>query len=57
MERFNRTIRGYDPDEVNEFLDKVINKVEEMVNEAKVKDEQLEEYRKRTADYESLQQK
>lgn len=33
MEKFNRTLRGYDPDEVNKFLDKVINQVEEMVNE------------------------
>lgn len=33
MEKFNRTLRGYDPDEVNKFLDKIINQVEEMVNE------------------------
>ena len=25
MERFNRTLRGYDPEEVNVFLDKVID--------------------------------
>ncbi len=31
MEKFTRTIRGYDPDEVNEFLDQVIKKVEKMV--------------------------
>ena len=30
MERFNRTLRGYDPEEVNVFLDKVIGKVETM---------------------------
>ncbi|MEG0026439.1 MAG: DivIVA domain-containing protein [Bacilli bacterium] len=33
MEKFNRTLRGYDPDEVNNFLDKVISQVEEMVSE------------------------
>lgn len=33
MEKFNRALRGYDPDEVNEFLDKIINQVEDMVNE------------------------
>ena len=32
MEKFSRTMRGYDPEEVNNFLDKVINQVETMVN-------------------------
>ena len=31
MEKFSRVLRGYDPDEVNSFLDKVIAKVEAMV--------------------------
>ena len=31
MEKFKRTVRGYDPEEVNAFLDKVIAKVESMV--------------------------
>ena len=47
MEKFNRTIRGYDPEEVNSFLDKVISQVEVMVNELKEKDTriaQLETY-------------
>lgn len=39
MEKFNRTLRGYDPDEVNEFLDKIIGRVETMVQELKKKDE------------------
>ena len=38
MERFNRALRGYDPDEVNEFLDKIIGRVETMVQEIKKKD-------------------
>ena len=33
MEKFNRALRGYDPDEVNQFLDKIISQVEDMVNE------------------------
>ncbi len=41
MEKFNRTIRGYDPEEVNNFLDKVISQVEVMVNELKEKDTQI----------------
>ena len=47
MEKFNRTIRGYDPDEVNKFLDRVISQVEVMVSELKEKDTriaQLESY-------------
>ncbi len=47
MEKFNRTLRGYDPDEVNRFFDKVISQVEVMVNEMKEKDtriSQLEAY-------------
>ena len=39
MEKFNRTLRGYDPDEVNEFLDKIIGRVETMVQELKKKDD------------------
>lgn len=43
MEKFNRTLRGYDPDEVNEFLDKIIGRVETMVQEIKKKDEIIAE--------------
>ena len=35
MEKFNRTLRGYDPVEVNQFLDQVIKKVENIVFQAK----------------------
>ena len=41
MERFNRVLRGYDPEEVNNFLDKVIEQVEAMVQEIKVKDQEI----------------
>lgn len=43
MEKFNRTLRGYDPDEVNKFLDKVIEQVETMVSEMKEKDKRINE--------------
>ena len=43
MEKFNRTLRGYDPEEVNAFLDKIINQVEGMVNEMKEKDIKISE--------------
>lgn len=41
MEKFNRTLRGYDPEEVNAFLDKVIGQVENILAEMKEKDELL----------------
>lgn len=43
MEKFNRTLRGYDPIEVNQFLDQVIKQVEKMVNEMKDKDARIRE--------------
>ena len=43
MEKFNRTLRGYDPEEVNAFLDKVISQVEGMVNEIREKDKKIVE--------------
>jgi len=56
MERFNRVLRGYDPEEVNKFLDKVIEQVEGMVEEIKTKDAQLKAYKNMEAEYVSLKQ-
>lgn len=33
MEKFTRVMRGYDPDEVNNFLDQVIKRVEKMISD------------------------
>ena len=33
MEKFTRDMRGYDPDEVNNFLDQVIKRVEKMISD------------------------
>lgn len=41
MDKFNRTLRGYDPDEVNKFLDQVIKQVERMIADLKEKDRQI----------------
>lgn len=38
MEKFSRVLRGYDPEEVNAFLDQIIRQVEAMVDEIKEKD-------------------
>ena len=43
MEKFNRTLRGYDPDEVNAFLDQVIARVEVMVSDISNKDKEIKE--------------
>ena len=43
MEKFNRTLRGYDPEEVNAFFDKVIKQVEQMIEDNKKKDKQIAE--------------
>ncbi len=43
MEKFSRTLRGYDPDEVNDFLDKIIGQVEDIVRENKEKDKRIAE--------------
>ena len=45
MEKFSRVLRGYDPDEVNSFLDKVIAKVEAMVKEIDEKEKQIASYK------------
>ena len=45
MEKFSRVLRGYDPDEVNSFLDKVIAKVEAMIKEIDDKDKQIASYK------------
>lgn len=41
MEKFNRVLRGYDPEEVNKFLDEVIVKVENMVSELADKEKKI----------------
>ena len=46
MEKFSRTLRGYDPEEVNRFFDKVISQVESIVEDSKKKDQQIAELKK-----------
>ncbi len=42
MQKFNKVFRGYDPVEVNQFLDGVIKQVEAMVKEISSKDSEIE---------------
>ena len=57
MEKFSRTVRGYDPDEVNAFLDKVINQVESMVNEIDEKDRKIKELQSMGDEYNILKER
>ena len=57
MDRFNRTLHGYDPIEVNEFLDKVITQVEKIVEESKAKDLHIKELEEQINDYPTIKDK
>lgn len=57
MEKFTRTLRGYDPEEVNAFIDKIINQVEVMVNDIKEKDERIKQLEAIEEEYVSLKNK
>lgn len=57
MERFNRILRGYDPDEVNAFLDQVIARVELMVSDIEKKDKEIKELKTKIAGISEMQEK
>ena len=57
MEKFGRTLRGYDPEEVNDFLDKVIEQVEQMVEDIKKKDARIKELESYAIENENLKDK
>lgn len=57
MEKFTRALRGYDPGEVNAFIDKIISQVETMVSEMKEKDEKIERLESMEAEYTVLKNK
>ena len=42
MEKFTRVMRGYDPDEVNNFLDQIIKRVEKMIADIDKKNKIIE---------------
>ena len=41
LEKFSRTLRGYNPEEVNSFLDEVINQVEKLIESNRQKNEEI----------------
>lgn len=46
MEKFSKTLHGYNPDEVNKFLDDVISQVEKMIESNKEKNSEIERLKK-----------
>ena len=57
MERFNRILRGYDPEEVNAFLDQVIARVELMVADIEKKDKEIKELKTKIAGISEMEEK
>lgn len=57
MGKFNRVANGYDPNEVNQFLDQVINQVGVIIKESKAKDAKIKELESRLAGTEKLRDK
>ena len=54
MEKFDRTAHGYDPEQVNAFLDQVINQVEKIVGELKLRDERIAELEEELANQRAM---
>ena len=50
MDRFSRTLHGYNPEEVNKFLDDVIVQVERIIESNKEKDKEIEKLKKEVSD-------
>lgn len=57
MEKFNRTLRGYDPEEVNDFLDEIISKVEKLVKDIDEKNERIRELEESLRENDKLKDK
>lgn len=64
MEKFTRTMRGYDPTEVNRFLDNVIKQVDKMVklirekdNAIKIRDQKILALQKSMAETNKMKEK
>lgn len=54
MDKFNRTLHGYDPVEVNNFLDNIISQVEKIIEASKQKDIYIEELQKQLNEVNNL---
>ncbi|MBB6455047.1 cell division initiation protein [Salirhabdus euzebyi] len=52
---FTRTFRGYDEDEVNEFLDQVIKDYEKVIREKKESEEQVAELKEKIGHFNNIE--
>lgn len=57
MEKFNRTLHGYDPTEVNNFFDNIINQVEKIIEASKKKDAHIADLEKQLSEIDNLKAK
>ena len=57
MDKFYRTLRGYDPEEVNNFLDQIIDRVELMVKDIKEKDETINQLKQELENTKEIREK
>jgi len=55
MNKFSKKLYGYDPNEVNAFLDQIIGEVEKLVSESKVKNEEITQLKDKLIHYEALE--
>ncbi len=54
--QFKKKMRGYDEDEVNEFLNEIITDFEQLLTERKETKNELEEQKKRLAQFENIEE-
>ncbi len=55
MRKFNKTFRGYNPKEVNLFLDDVIKQIDKIITESKQKDKIISDLKHTIERYKSLE--
>lgn len=55
MEKFTKVLRGYNPAEVNKFIDQIILKVEEMTEEIKTKSSEIELLKEKLDHYNAIE--
>ena len=56
MKKFKKSFRGYNKDEVNDFVSEVVNKVEVMVTELNKKDTSINDLKKELAYYKNMEE-
>lgn len=54
MDKFTTTLRGYDKEEVNAFIDKIITQVEDMVNQLEDKNKKISTYKANEQTYKEV---